>query len=81
MVRAVKNATKTIPIVIVGAAPILPGGGFVESLARPGGNVTGIINIARQLGGKRLELLKKAIPKIADAVVLTIRTIGPVYAM
>jgi putative ABC transport system substrate-binding protein len=69
-IRAAKNATKTIPIVMVG-----PGGdpveaGYVESLARPGGNVTGLTNLSRELGGKRLELLKEAVPKVARVAVL-----------
>ena len=37
--------------------------GFIDSLARPGGNVTGLTNLTRELGGKRLELLKEAVPK------------------
>ena len=44
--------------------------GFVESLARPGGNVTGLTNLARELGGKRLELFKEAVPKLARVAVL-----------
>ncbi len=44
--------------------------GFVESLAHPGGNVTGVTNLGRDLGGKRLELLKEAVPKLARVAVL-----------
>jgi len=44
--------------------------GLIESLARPGGNVTGLTNISRELGGKRLELLKEAVPKVARIAVL-----------
>jgi len=70
LIRAVKNATKTIPIVLTGAGADPVEAGFVESLARPGGNVTGITNLSRELGGKRLELLKEAVPKLARVAVL-----------
>ena len=70
LVRAAKNATKTIPIVMVGAGIDPVAAGFVESLARPGGNVTGITLLSGELGGKRLELLKEAVPKLARVAVL-----------
>jgi putative tryptophan/tyrosine transport system substrate-binding protein len=69
-VQAAKNATKTIPIVMVGPGVDPVEFGLVESLARPGGNVTGITNLNREISGKRLELLKEAIPKIARVAVL-----------
>jgi putative tryptophan/tyrosine transport system substrate-binding protein len=58
-VRAAMNATKTIPIVMMGAGTDPVEAGLVESLARPGGNVTGLTTLSPELGGKRLELLKK----------------------
>jgi putative ABC transport system substrate-binding protein len=69
-IRAAKNATKTIPIVMMGPGMDPVEAGLVESLARPGGNVTGITNLNRELGGKRLELLKEAVPKLARVGVL-----------
>src|SRR4029450_645206 len=69
-IRAAKNATKTIPIVMMGAGLDPVEAGHVESLARPGGNVTGVTLLSRELGGKRLELLKEAVPKLARVAVL-----------
>jgi len=70
LVRATRNATKTIPIVMVGAGSDPVKAGLIESLARPGGNVTGLTNLAIDLGGKRLELLKEVVPKLARVAVL-----------
>jgi putative tryptophan/tyrosine transport system substrate-binding protein len=69
-VRAAKNATKTIPIVMVGVGTDPVKAGIVESLARPGGNVTGVTTLSTELGGKRLELLKEAVPKLARVAAL-----------
>ena len=68
-IRAAKQATKTIPIVMV--SPTDPvAAGFVDSLARPGGNITGVVRLSRELSGKRLELLKEAVPRISRIGVL-----------
>ena len=66
---ATKHATKTIPIVMAGGSDPVKAG-LVESLARPGGNVTGLTNLSRELGGKRLELLKEAVTKVVRVAVL-----------
>jgi len=69
-IQAAKNATKTIPIVMMGQGSDPVRAGHVESLARPGDNVTGLTALNRELGGKRLELLKEAVPKLAGVAVL-----------
>jgi putative ABC transport system substrate-binding protein len=69
-IRAAKNATKTIPIVMVNSVLDPVQQGLVESLARPGGNITGLTLLSRELGGKRLELLKEATPKVARVAVI-----------
>jgi putative tryptophan/tyrosine transport system substrate-binding protein len=66
---AAKKATRTIPIVFMGVTDPVTAG-LVESLARPGGNSTGITNIAATLTGKRLELLKEAMPNVTRVAVL-----------
>jgi ABC-type uncharacterized transport system substrate-binding protein len=66
---AAKRATTTIPIVMTAAGDPL-GSGLVASLARPGGNVTGMSLMAPELGGKRLELLKELLPRLARVAVL-----------
>ena len=68
-IQAAKQATKTIPIVFPRAGdPVAYG--LVDSLARPGGNVTGLSNLSLDLSGKRLELLKEALPRISRVAVL-----------
>jgi ABC-type uncharacterized transport system substrate-binding protein len=67
--RAAKAATSTIPIVMINE-PDPVGTGLVASLARPGGNITGLSTLSPQLSGKRLELLKEIIPKLSRVAVL-----------
>ncbi len=66
---AAKSATSTIPIVFMGVSGPIEAG-LVGSLARPGGNITGLTNIASVLSGKRLEFLKEIIPKLSRVAVL-----------
>ena len=73
---AAKKATSTIPIVLATSTDPV-GNGLVASLARPGGNVTGLTNIGGELGGKLIELLKEVVPKLNRVAVL-IRGGGPV---
>ena len=66
--RAAKEATTTIPIVMAqDSDPV--GNGFVASLARPGGNITGLSTLAPELSGKRLELLKEIVPRLSRVAV------------
>jgi ABC-type uncharacterized transport system substrate-binding protein len=71
-IAAAKNATKTIPIIMAGVSDPV-GTGFVASLARPGGNVTGLSLQSPELSGKRLELLKEIIPKLSRVAFLVHR--------
>ena len=66
--RAAKKATNTVPIVMT-QDPDPVGSGFVASLARPGGNITGLSTLAPEVGGKRLELLKEIVPKLSRVAV------------
>ena len=68
-IRAAKQATKMIPIVVVTSQDPVAAG-LIDSLARPGGNITGVTTLQRELSGKRLELLKEAVPGISRVGVL-----------
>jgi putative ABC transport system substrate-binding protein len=67
--RAAKEATSTIPIVMA-QDPDPVGNGFVASLARPGGNITGLSRLAPEISGKQLELLKEIVPKLSRVAVI-----------
>jgi putative tryptophan/tyrosine transport system substrate-binding protein len=67
--RPANEATNTIPIVMT-QDPDPVGNGFVASLARPGGNITGLSTLSPELSGKRLELLKEIVPKLSRVAVL-----------
>ena len=67
-IRAAKQATKTIPILMANVGDPIAAG-FVESLARPGGNITGLSNLSPALGGKRFEILKEVSPKTSRVAV------------
>ena len=68
-IEAVRRATQTIPIVVpIGSDPV--GAGFAASLARPGGNITGLSAYSPELNGKRLELLKEAVPQLSRGALL-----------
>ncbi|HWH76793.1 MAG TPA: ABC transporter substrate-binding protein [Candidatus Binatus sp.] len=72
--RFAKQATSTIPIVMA-QDPDPVGTGFVVSLARPGGNITGLSNLRPELSGKRLELLKEIVPKLSRVAVFGTSTV------
>jgi putative tryptophan/tyrosine transport system substrate-binding protein len=76
--RAAKEATATIPIVMIQAGDPV-GAGFVASLARPGGNTTGLSNLRPELSGNRLELLKEIVPKLSRVAVFA-SSISPDHA-
>src|SRR5262249_46975422 len=79
--RFVKEATATIPIVTA-QDPDPVGTGFVANLARPGGNITGLSNFRPELAGKRLELLKETLPRLARVAVLgTLTTPGTAQSL
>ena len=69
-IRAAQHTTRTIPIVMAGTADAVAQG-FIASLARPGGNITGVSGLGLELHGKRLELLKETVPQSARIAVLT----------
>jgi putative ABC transport system substrate-binding protein len=69
-IRAAQHATSTIPIVMLATSDAVRAG-FVASLARPGGNITGVSDIGGVLTAKRLELLKEAVPEVSRVAVLT----------
>jgi putative tryptophan/tyrosine transport system substrate-binding protein len=71
--RSAKEATSTIPIVMASDDDPV-GNGFVASLARPGGNITGLSQLAPELSGKRLEILKEVIPKLSRVAVFSTST-------
>jgi putative ABC transport system substrate-binding protein len=79
-IEIAKQATKTIPIVMVASFdPVATG--MVDSLARPGGNITGVTTLQRELSGKRLELLKETVPGISRVGLLwDPNTSGPVIS-
>ena len=69
VIEAVRQATQTIPIVMPAASDPVAAG-FVASLARPGGNITGLTGYSPELNGKRLELLREAFPKLSRVALL-----------
>jgi putative ABC transport system substrate-binding protein len=68
-IRAAKEATTTIPIIMVIGGDVI-GSGFVASLARPGGNITGLATLSPEISGKQLELLKEIVPRLSHVAVV-----------
>ena len=68
-IQAAKNATKTIPVVMISSVDPVEAG-YVKSFARPGGNITGLTTISRDLSAKRVEFLKELLPKVSRVGVL-----------
>jgi putative tryptophan/tyrosine transport system substrate-binding protein len=75
--NAAREATKTIPIVMVASSRDPIGTGLVQSYARPGGNITGLVTAPEELTGKQLELLKTVVPHLSRAGFLHDATVGP----
>ncbi len=69
VIRSAKEATKTIPIVMISSVDPIDAG-YIESFARPGGNITGLAQLGRDLSAKRVELLKEVLPKMSRVAVL-----------
>jgi putative tryptophan/tyrosine transport system substrate-binding protein len=75
--NAAREATKTIPIVMVASSRDPVGAGLIQSYARPGGNITGLVTAPEELTGKQLELLKVVVPRLARAAFLHDAAVGP----
>ena len=69
MIRAAKEATKTIPIVMISSVDPVTAG-YVETFAHPGGNITGLAWLNRDISAKRIELLKELLPKLSRIGIL-----------
>ena len=75
--NAARNATKTIPIVMVASSRDPIGGGLIKSYARPGGNITGLVTAPEELTGKQVELLREVRPGLSRIGILWDTTVGP----
>jgi len=75
--NAAREATKTIPIVMVASSRDPIGAGLIQSYARPGGNITGLVTAPEELTGKQLEFLKAVVPRLARAGFLHDAAVGP----